>query len=284
MRTYANFLLFEGVLSTLPTGSSAILNAAASIVSPYVPIVEADCGTQLGTLSTVGYNIEGQTELATGSLITIPRISTLLTMGTPTIRTRNTSSCISKGGICAACCTATTRTIHTVGSIVKIPNEFIYKTDIIKGDQHNHSYPVYQASSSYIYTNLTPGHNFPVYPEVVSLSDSSITFSSVRTVNDVFALHYYTNSTDPFLEYLARSYSGGLFGLAPLTSYTMPIKPSVYQTLFSPQKVQAMRLELDNYSSIIPTDYLQYCDTIQDVLERVLFIIYLYAIYANVIR
>lgn len=300
MRTYANFLLFEDVLTNLPTGSTFIQNAANTLMNPNVEIVELNCGTLLGSIKSLDYSLEGQTELANDMVITIDRITALLNQGVSNIRIRNISTCISKNGICDAC--------YNTFRIVLVPrvldgtwlldgswdldgtisppltnrltlsSEFIYKTDIIIGDGINSSYRVSQNSSQYTKTNLTEN----VYLDVVGLTDTTITFTTIRQPTDIFALHYYDITSDPFLEYIAKTYSGGLLGIAPLPSYPTLLKPSIYRSMFSTSQVNILRNELNIYSNNIPPTYLEYCDTITDTLEKVLFIIYLYAIYANV--
>lgn len=299
MRTYANFLLFEDVLTNLPSGSILIQNAANSLMNPHVKVVETNCGTLLGNIKTLDYSLEGQTELANLAPLTTTRITTLLNQGVTSIRVRNISTCISKGGVCNTCYYSSiviprfldgtwfyngSITLNGVISYVPInseltlSSEFVYKTEVITGDGINNIYPVSQNSSDYTKTNL----DVRFYPEVVSLTDTAITFTTIRSPNDIFVLHYYKVSSDPFLEYVAKTYSGGLLGISPLPSYQTLLKPSLYQTMFSSSQVYQLRLELDKYSNSIPPLYLEYCDTIKDTLEKVLLIIYLYAIYANV--
>lgn len=300
MRTFSNFLLFEDVLTSLPTGSSLIENAASKLMAPTINIVEDDCGTLLGIISDVNYSIEGQVELSNSTIIDVNRINTLLAQGVSTVRIRTSSTCISKGGLCSLCCRAAlpstpkylngswlldgTSTLNGIdtfisGERITLSSEFIYKTEVIIGDGINSSYPIYQTSLDYTKTNYSM--NPANYPFISSITDTAVNFNTVRNPEDVFVLHYYNVSSNPFLEYLAKSYSGGLFGIAPLPSYPLQIKPSLYQVMFSENQIHLFRNELNAYPNIPPT-YLEYCDTIQDNLEKVLFIIYTYAIYANI--
>jgi hypothetical protein len=165
--------------------------------------------------------------------------------------------------------------LPAIGTRVTLNSELIYRTQVIVGDGVNISYHVSQTSSDYTRTNIA------YYTQVSSLTDTTITFRSIRSPTDIFVLDYYTVSSNSFLEYIAKSYSGALLGLAPLPSYQLLLKPSLYETMFSNSRIQLMRNELDNYKSNIPPLHLEYCDTISDVLEKILFIIYLYAVYAN---
>jgi hypothetical protein len=162
-----------------------------------------------------------------------------------------------------------------VGDNFTLSSEFIYMTEVIIGDGINSSYLVSQTSDDYTKTNID------THPEVISLTDTTITFNTVRMPTDIFVLDYYTITSDPFLEYIAKSYSGSLLGLLPLPSYPLLLRPSLYESMFSDSYVALMRADLNNYSSDIPPTYLEYCDTIPDKLEKILFMIYLYAIYAS---
>ena len=283
MRSYSNFILFEGALTNLPIGSAPIIEAANFLVSPTVPIIEVDCGTLLGstlplTYNTVGYETVGYLELFTQTFLTVQRVQILLAQGVSSVKVRSTSTCVSKGGVCTTCYNGSFRptVLPAVGSLVTLSSTFIYASQIIIGNGVDSVYPVSQNSTQYTQTNVS------YYPEVISLTDTQITFSTVRQSTDIFTLHFYKLSSDPLLEYIAKSYSGSLMGIAPLPSYQLLLKPSLYSSLFSDSHMQLLRNELDNYSSNIPTQYLDYCDTIVDKLEKVLYIIYTYAIYGNI--
>lgn len=283
MRSYSNFLLFEGALTNLPLGSAPIVDAANFLVNPTVSIIETDCGTLLGstiplTYDAVGYEAVGFLELFTQTFLTVQRIQALLGQGVTSIKIRSTSTCVSKGGICATCYNGSFRPtiLPAVGSLIKLSSEFVYSSQIIIGNGVDSVYPVTQNSTQYSKTNVS------YYPEVLSLTDTQITFSTIRQTTDIFTLHYYKPTSDPLLEYVAKSYSGSLIGLAPLPSHQLLIKPSLYSSLFSDSHIQVLRNELDNYKADIPPQYLDYCDTIVDKLEKVLYIIYTYAIYGNI--
>ena len=296
MRDISNFILFEDIITNLPAGAPNIINVANTLMTPTIPIVEVDCGTALGSISTVGYQIVGQINLSTLSPITTNNISTWLSTGIATIRTRDTSSCISKGGICQVCYQTAPHTGNIAldgsrlldgsqllngyapGPTATIYSEYIYWTDVITGDGVNSTYPVTQTTAMYDYTNLDIIPN----PLVSSLTDTQITFTRVLTKSDVFPLQYYIQSSNPLLEYFAKTYSGGLFGIAPLPSFKLVVKPSVLQGLFSANQLSLMMEDLSVYSANIPPGYLSYCDTIVDNLEKALFIIYLYAVYSSI--
>ena len=156
MRTYANFLLFEDVLTNLPPGSTFIKNAADTLMYPKVNIIEHSCGTRLGEVIPLNYTSKGQIELLQNELpLSTARINTLLSQGVTSIRVRTLHSCISKGGVCSVCASSSFGTISplldgswildgsfllsglpalAVGSSLVATSEYIYKTDVIRGD------------------------------------------------------------------------------------------------------------------------------------------------------
>lgn len=278
MRTYANFLLFEDVLTNLPTGSLPIRAAADTLMAPLIKVTSNDCGTFIGTTATVDNTLVGRVELITGVPITSDRITQLLSQGITSIKIRDLHSCIAPGGICKLCYESSTGFTAVKGDTLQIWSEFIYSSDIIVGDAISNIYPLSQSSSQYSRTSYDPITD----TEVLAVDDTSITFASVRTPSDVYVLHYYTRSSDPFLEYIAKSYSGGLLGIAPLPSFPTILRPSLYQGMFSDSQILMLKNELAIFATNTPQSYLDYCDTIRDPLEKVLLIIYLYAIYANI--
>ena len=283
--------------------SSTLVQTANTLVNPTSKIIEADCGTLLGSVVTpIDYTLVGSIELANSTPINTYRVAQLLNGGispVPYIRVRTLSTCVSHGGVCALCYASaygvdpvlldgswtlngasplTGSQLLPTGTVVNLPSLYVFATDIIVGDGISTTYNVSYTSAQYVATSYNPILN----PEVVSLTDTSITFSSVRQPSDIFVLHYYIESSDPFLEYIAKSYSGSLLGIAPLSSYPLLLRPSVYQTMFSDSQIAVMKNELTIYAPTIPTGMLDYCDTIRDPLEKVLFILYLYAIFANI--
>jgi hypothetical protein len=169
----------------------------------------------------------------------------------------------------------------------KLFSEVIYKTQTIKGDGINKTYPLSEVAGDYLRTQITILESggvqyFPGFPEIATMTDTSITFTSVWGPEDVFTIHYYRISTNALLEYISKSYSGSLLGLADVSDSLPIVKPSVYEEMFSDSRVHLLMDSLRNSSLNIPTQYLDYCDTIADTLEKVLLMSYLYAIYQNV--
>ena len=278
MRTYANFLLFEDVLTNLPSGSISINAMANTLVAPIVKVTTDDCGTFIGTIETVDNTLVGRVELSTGLPITADRVAQLISQGINSLRVRDLHSCIAKDGICPLCYNSSTGYSTSKGSSIQVLSEFVYTSDVIVGDGISTEYPLSQTPSQYSRTS----YNSTVDTMVNHLTDTSIVFNSIRTPSDVYVLHYYMKSSDPFLEYIAKSYSGGLLGIAPLPSFPTILRTSLYQTMFSSNQIALLKSDLVEFAPSTQQQYLDYCDIIRDPLEKILFIIYLYAIFANV--
>lgn len=300
MRTYANFLLFDGVLDNLPSVSVPMVLAATKLLNPHVTIVSPDCQTLIGNPVPADFAAIGLTELATSSVITSSRVNYLLSIGVTIIRTRSTSTCSSKNGLCIKCYSTAagagnildgawtldgSHTLNggalsgsspiTTGTILVVPNRYISHYQLITGDGFNTTFPSSVDSSFYNSTDLPSSTGF--------ISNNMITFLVAPTAGEIIPIHYYSPSSTPLLNYLAKSYSGSILGVSPLPTYKLIVKPSIYQGMFTSNEVSLLRAELDKYASNIPVTTLNYCDTIPDTLEKVLLIIFLYSIYANVI-
>lgn len=295
MRTYDNFLMFEDALTNLPTSSAAINSLAAAVINPKVTIVMGDCNTavgqviNLGTTITDQYSVEGQTLINTqasqysmSSPLSVPNIVTLLSGGVTQIQTRSIGTCAAPGGVCQNCYQATTRIRPYVGTSLVVPNDVIFHTDIITSNPNTTTYSSTD-TTDYKYTNYNnTGMFFQDYSSsglniVTSWSGQNLLLAG----STYFALHYFTSTTDHLLNYFAKSYSGALFGIAPLITYPMIVKPSLIQANLTQGLIQAARSDLTNFTSNVPPPIMQYCDTIKDTLERALFIVYLYAFFGN---
>lgn len=299
-RSYSNFLLFEDVLTNLPPGSSIINAAANTLMNPSLTITEEDCGTLLGTtLTTIDYTIVNQIELASLAPITTNRVDQMVAQGVTSVKVRDISTCIAQNGVCAICYESkygvnpvtldgtwalngivplSGYNLRPVGEVVQIASEFVYASDIIIGNGVDSVYPLSQTSANYSRTSYNP----ILDPEVLSITDTEITFTSVRSTTDIFVLHYFTTTSDPFLEYIGKSYSGGILGVAPLPTFPLPIRASLYQNMFSDSQIAVMKQDLVTLARNTPTEFLDYCDTIKDPLEKILFIIYLYGVFGNI--
>ena len=280
MRTYSNFLLFEEVLLELPDTSQLLKQAFDSLYSPLVEIVEEDCHTFLGKSVPVFYNIEGLVELSTDEPLSRTRITELLSSGKYTVKTRSQYSCTSSGGLCKKCYLSNLVNRNdtvSVGQKIKLSPAYVYQTDLITGDGTN-SYALSEVSENY--DSLVVIQNGEIITEPYQIIDNYLTFQTAKNTTEIFVVHFIKESTNPFLGYLASSFSGSLLGLSPLPTETLIIKPSLYSLLLSEGYLLSLQRELENIKDI-PYTLIDYLDRISDPLEKALYMYYLYVVYGS---
>lgn len=281
MRSFSNFLLFEDVLSNLPAGSSLLQQAGDLLVNPMVKVVEDDCGTLLGEIMDLDFEKEGLVELATGVPLDRPRIAEILESGKYKVPIRTLHSCIAPGGICRACYEAQylDRVAPPVNSQTKIDPLLNYQTDIIIGNNYATSFTLTESTDDF--DDVIVIKNGLIATAGFTISGNQMIFAVAPTYTDVYVVRFYRETSEPLQGYMARSYSGDLLGMKPLPTLHTPIRESLYSTIISDGFLAMLQTELAPYKAI-PSTYIEYIDRIHDKLEKTLFIIYLYAIFANV--
>lgn len=284
MRSYSNYLLFEDILDNLPVSSALLQQVATMLIYPSVTIIEEDCGTLLGKVVDLNFELEGFTELATGVSLSRTRINTLLSQGNYKIHIRDLHSCTSKGGICRKCYEATFlgETAKPINTITTLTPKLNYQTDLINGNNIKSTFTLSQTSDDY-YSVLVIKDG-AIYPDSeYVLGYDTITFITlpVPTTTEVYTIHYYKENSEPLLGYISKTYSGGLLGLQPLPALNLILNEKLYLSIVSDGFIPLMIKELNNYRTI-PTTFLQYIDNIQDKLEKIIFMLLLYAVYGNI--
>ncbi len=282
MRTYTGFLLFEEVLDFLPGVVPDLDLFIQTLISPIVQVTEADCGTVIGKKVDTKYQSEGLIELATGNPLTKTRVNFFLAAGTYTIPVRHLHSCVTVNGICQKCYSGTylDATIPTLGSIISLPNEYNYTTDFVVGDGTITSFTLTQASN--LYTKILVMLDGVLQTSGYTVVDDTLTFA-VAPANGVHILFkYYKNTGQPYIGYLAETYSGSLMGMKALPTQTLNIRPSLQQNSITDEELNKAETLLKKHFKDISSSYLQYLETIPDKLERAIYIATLYGLYANI--
>ncbi len=127
VRSYGNSLLLQNVfdLGAIPSEDLVLYAFAEKVLNPVFNIVEPDCGTLLGRRVQLVHATLGDIELGAEVPVTTDRLNELITLGETSVRTRDMSSCISTGGVCASCVRGTLirreLPLPALDSIVKIP-------------------------------------------------------------------------------------------------------------------------------------------------------------------
>lgn len=119
VRSYGSTLLTQNLLvaDNLPDKIPALKNFSRKILEPSFKCVEDDCGTTVGRLLQIPEStLVGLVELDTNRVITDQHIIDLINLDRYTLRVRDTSSCVSKGGFCRRCGTGYNARVGIPGS------------------------------------------------------------------------------------------------------------------------------------------------------------------------
>lgn len=282
MRTYSGLLLFENLFDYIPPDITDIYNLAQSVITPDLPIVEHDCGTTLGKFVGVNFELQGETELATGQVISKDRIEALLSHGIYEVATRHTSTCVSENGVCSSCYAATYPDVDTplVNTRVKITPEYLVNSEIIVTNSSSTQYAMITDPTTYDKTHA--------YCDGVLLTDADYYIEdSVFTLRSLYSEEKYIVvkcvkfDTFPFVVWLANTFSGSIFGMDPLPHQQLPVRSLLLASLLDENRLQLINEQLSEIATI-PDSYLTYIDTIRDPLEKTLFMLALYCTYYNV--
>lgn len=282
MRSYSSLLVFEDIFDYVPNQNHDVTSLASMIFTPNVPIVSADCGTTLGLFQTVNYELEGAVELATGQVVSRDRIDQLLFGGTYELATRSLSTCIAKEGVCQACYHASNQCIAVpaIGTRVIVQPEYISSTDVIKASAGEKSWPLSVADNSYQFTHIYVD-GVLLATTAYSISKSVLTFVTPLVTDNNVVVHYTSYNKAPYLVFLAKTYSGSILGMKPLPSQLLPIRSLLLGSLIPENKLELI-VEYTKEVDLIPQDYRDYIDSINDTFEKALYVIAINCIFANV--
>lgn len=281
MRTFSNFLLFEGVLEDQPSDRRTVKQISDMLMNPTVKIVEEDCNTLLGNVVPVSYELIGKTELATDSPFTEDRLTELLGEGKYFVKIRDLHHCTSKEGICRRCYEAQNMVVSAppVGSYVQLDSYINYQSDYLTTNVGGNTFPLSELEEDYDYVVVLK--NGTALPDDQYYIESQIlTLSEDVTVDDDITVHFFKETSEGFLGYMASSYSGGLLGIKPLSYLPTTLRYCLYEKLLDSDIVQIMRDELSTFPNV-PSLFLEYADRCPDLLEKTLLLCYIYSLYAN---
>jgi hypothetical protein len=198
VRSYTGLLIFENLFDNIPTLSQDMVNFASSILKPNLPVVEHDCGTTLGTIEICNFESEGLIELATDLRLTKTRIEQILSQGIYEVAVRHTSTCISKGGVCAKCYAGTyhDQPIPKVLDRVTVLPEFRVNTEVvvskINGLQYSTITDPESYDKAYVFRKgilLTPVVDYTLVNGTLTLTDAPIEENNIAI--HCFVVCYY---------------------------------------------------------------------------------------------
>lgn len=283
-RTYSNFLLFEDVLDTLASSTGIMSQAVRLLLNPMATVVMEDCSTYLGSIVDTSFELEGLTYITTGDVLTHQSISDLLRAGKYKVGVRDLSTCVAHqaGGICRKCYEGTLigSTAPAVGSTVTIPSMLIYQTDVLVGDGYTATFDLTETSDDW-YDVKVINNGVIQDSSTYTLDYDTITLNTAPSSGNVYVVHYLKQNSDPFLGYIAKTYSGALLGMQPLPTIKPMLREALYEALFSDNYLGLLVEELKPLKAI-PSTYMDYLEQIHGRMEKVLLTLYLYALYSNV--
>jgi hypothetical protein len=282
VRNYSSLILFETLFDSIPEGNPDLDNFSLATFSPNVEIIEEDCGTALGEVIDVNYDLQGKIELATGLPFSQDRIEQLLSKGVYSTSVRNLSTCTSRGGVCMACY-ASARPYETpppVGHLTHIHPEYAVGTDVFPaqvGDTvFSPSLTTDMYDTAYVY------HQGALLdPSAYSLGDTALTLNSPLTADGQVLIRFTTITRTPFLYWLADTYAGSLLGLKALPHPNLPIKKRLLASLIPDGVLESLIQQLSDLKAV-PPESSGYIEKIRDPVEKALFVIALFSIYLNV--
>lgn len=284
MRQYSNFLLFEGLLDTIPSDLPAIKNLAKAICTPSIKIVSADCNTFLGEPANVDYDREGDIATDTKIALTGTRLNSLLAANTSKVFVRKVHNCTADGGVCQLCYKGTYQfnTLPAVSSIVPLIPEYVGKYDILTGTGTTQIFqlgPVdFTASRTVVYYNgeIVNSATYTVDPTALT-----ITFNTALVVNTRYIVKRYHITNDGLLGFFAKTYSSSLFGIKEIPTVPLLLRESFYNSLITDGDLDYCFDQLKTLQ--VPGTHMDYYSRITSKLEKALFILYTYILYVSVI-
>lgn len=281
-RSYSNLIVLESLFDSIPTSDSNVLNLATAIFEPHVPIVSIDCGTTLGQIVDVTFEVEGKVELSTGLIISHDRILQLLSHGIYKISIRDISTCIEDGGICQTCYHASRQYDSTpaVNTSIQVFPEYVTFTEAV---------PVYAGDKVVNISQTTDLYDrIYVYYKGILLSPSTYTVTSVSVtlssgVSDsgYVVVRYTSLIRAPYLFWLATTYSGSILGIKELPAPALTLRKRLLTSLIPKSMLESVANNVQNLTGI-PPEPVEYLTNIIDPLEKALFVIALYAVFLNV--
>lgn len=145
VRSYANTLMIANIYKNIPRRDPVLHRFAKKILNPMVTVVNEDCGTTIGLKINTEEDVIGLIALDTNQPIDEAYLTALYQKGIYDVRVRDTSTCTSRGGVCAKCYrgrlvykekySISGINIEESFGINSTMNSFLKKNVIIQGDE-----------------------------------------------------------------------------------------------------------------------------------------------------
>lgn len=281
-RSYSSLIVLETLFDSIPNTNIDLNTFVNTIFTPHVSVTETNCGTAVGEMTDVNYELEGKVELSTGLVVSKARIEQLLGQGIYQVPVRTLSTCVAKNGVCQACYHSSRQydPVPTLNGSVQVFPEYTVWTDatdvLVGTTQIPLSQPLDMYDRLYVYYEGTL-----LDPSTYTATDTLLTFSSSLPRDGQVVTRYTTITRAPFMAWLADTYAGGLLGLKSLPYPKLPVRKSLLAGLVPESMVELLGNQAAGLKGV-PAECIEYLDNIRDPLEKALFIISLFAVYLNV--
>lgn len=283
VRSFSNILVFEDIFDYIPNDFADIPALANAVFRPTMKIVEEDCGTTLGRMETVSFDLEGRVELATGDVISENRIIQLLSRGIYQVATRHTSHCTSEHGLCKKCYEAANphKGEVQVNQLVTMESTSIARIDTFRiEDPSKLTYDLTVPEEFYLYLHVFNRGNFLKAEEDYVVNGLEITFTDPLVQGSNVVIYYIQDDRRPFLYWLADTYSGSLLGLRSLPSPALPVRPLLLSEKIPEQRTVSV-IEHARKSNRVPENMIPYIETVRHPLEKALTILAMESIFVS---
>jgi len=283
-RTYSGTLIFENVFDAIPSSNQTLVNVANAVFSPFVRVVEYDCGTMLGEVHALNFEIEGSKSVVTGDVINRAFIESQLSQGIYEVQIRSLSSCISKDGVCQECFNASlpNRTYPNIGDYVQIPPQFQMQSEVLSiragfsSAQMSFTSDIYDTITVVLDGVVLPASDYSVFGDILTLA-------TPVTLDSNIVVKYNVLSRAPFFYWLAKTYGGSLLGLKPLPIRPLTLKPSLLSAVIPVSEIDVI---IDKISGMemVPEDMKLYFPNTTSILEKALLAIAVDSIFSNAVN
>jgi hypothetical protein len=283
MREYSNFLLLEGVFDEISDNVLSIKNFSDLIFTPSMKVIEEDCGTTLGKIVETTHDISGRIETSTGEVITSDRVIQLLQAGSYTVFVRDLHHCTSEGGICQKDYVSSfpDYPVPEIGLYTKVPCLFLDEANSFLLDSSTTEFQLTREEGTY--DSILVFKNGQLLPETeYSIANNLLTLVSPGPAGKYLTCKFRVDLKLPYLGYLAKTYSGAIFGMKGLTTQSIQVPEGAIKDSIDENILNIVTTDLSKLVPHCPANLVEYSRKIRDKLERALFIIAAYNIYTNV--
>lgn len=303
MRSFSALMVFETAFDNMVSADPILSSMQQQVFSPVYNVVEDSCGTYLGETLDVNFEAEGRVELATDMRLSRRRIVQLLEQGEYTVRTRSLSTCISHGGVCAACYNASrpTEQYPYLNEPVTVLPIFDKGSEVVGPVVQNGEYLLtldpndYDTVTLFANGNVVSEYDYTISGRVLTIlanigagieggggSCSGGVYDPDYCGFDPYVVVRYQSLTRvPYMLWLAGTYSGSLLGIRPLPGPLLSVRTLLLTDSLKDSPIDTLLADTKKIQAI-PANMLEYASGLKDVLEQTLFLIALRAIYDSV--